>query len=154
MHPHTTCDYHENMIGSRTAGDDLAAEWHDLLCRYHRTTCALDRALAAGHGLTVSDFEVLQQLEAAGSGIRLHDLGEQTHLSQSALSRLISRLEKAGLVTRCICEEDRRSAWTEITPAGTKRFLEARPTHRAILLELSGSAVPDDALVGDRQSAS
>lgn len=127
---------------ARRHGDDLAAEWHDLLGRYHRTTCALDRALLAGHGLTVSDFEVLQQLHdtAADDGrVRLHDLGEQVHLSQSALSRLITRLEKAGLVARCVCEDDRRSVWTELTPLGAQRYAEARPTHRAILIELAAS---------------
>jgi DNA-binding MarR family transcriptional regulator len=121
-------------------GDELAAEWHDLLGRYHRTTCALDRALLAGHDLTVSDFEVLQQLhgvDAEDGRLRLHDLGEQVHLSQSALSRLITRLEKAGLVTRCVCEDDRRSVWTELTPLGAQRYSEARPTHRAILTELA-----------------
>jgi DNA-binding MarR family transcriptional regulator len=69
--------------------------------------------------------------------LRLHDLGEQVHLSQSALSRLITRLEKAGLVTRCVCEDDRRSVWTELTPLGAQRYSEARPTHRAILTELA-----------------
>jgi DNA-binding MarR family transcriptional regulator len=123
-------------------GDDLAAEWHDLLGRYHRTTCALDRALLAGHALTVSDFEVLQQLhgtDAQDRRVRLHDLGEQVHLSQSALSRLITRLEKAGLVARYVCEDDRRSVWTELTPLGAQRYSEARPTHRAILTELAQS---------------
>jgi DNA-binding MarR family transcriptional regulator len=121
--------------------EELATEWHDLLGRYHRTMCALDRALVADHGLSVSDFEILQQLHAASSSdegrVRLHDLGDQVHLSQSALSRLITRLEKSGLVSRCVCEDDRRSVWTAITAAGSERFLEARPTHRSILLELA-----------------
>ena len=47
------------MTDSWSEGDNLAEEWHDLLGRYHRTMCALDRALLAGHDLTVSDFEVL-----------------------------------------------------------------------------------------------
>ena len=121
-------------------GDELAAEWHDLLGRYHRTMCALDRALVAGHGLTVSDFEVLQQLhgtDAPDGRVRLHDLGDQVHLSQSALSRLITRLEKAGLVARYVCEDDRRSVWTELTPLGLQRYSEARPTHRVILAGLA-----------------
>lgn len=128
------------MTDSWSEGDDLAAEWHDLLGRYHRTMCALDRALLAGHDLTVSDFEVLQQLHGADSEdgrVRLHDLGEHVHLSQSALSRLITRLEKAGLVARYVCEDDRRSVWTELTPLGAQRYSEARPTHRAILTELA-----------------
>jgi DNA-binding MarR family transcriptional regulator len=120
-------------------GDELAEQWHDLLGRYHRTTCALDRALTVGHGLTVSDFEVLQQLHGAGTDdgrVRLHDLGEQVHLSQSALSRLITRLERAGLVARYACDDDRRSAWTELTALGAQRYREARPTHRSILVEM------------------
>lgn len=123
-----------------TPGDDeaLAAEWHDLMGRYHRITCALDRQLTAQHGLTVSDFEVLQQLYAPGPDypqLRMNELCERVHLSQSAFSRLITRLEHAGLVERAMCSEDRRSAYTRITEAGAKRYLEARPTQRAILRE-------------------
>jgi DNA-binding MarR family transcriptional regulator len=123
--------------------EELASAWHDLMGRYHRITCTLDRELLARHDLTVSEFEVLQELhaaahEAAGAAdvpdsIRMHELGEQVHLTQSALSRLISRLEKDGLVERGMCLEDRRSVWARITPAGTERYVQARPTQRAIL---------------------
>lgn len=119
--------------------DELASAWHDLMGRYHRVTCALDRSLTAKHGLTGSDFEVLQQLCAAGPErpqLRMNELGERVHLTQSAFSRLVSRLEKAGLVERTVCDDDRRSAWTRITDSGVQRYLEARPTQRAILRDL------------------
>lgn len=106
--------------------------------RYHRITCALDRRLAAEHDLTVSEFEVLQELYTSGpqcQQLRMSDLGDRMHLSQSAFSRLITRLEQAGLVERTICTDDRRSAMTRITRAGAKRYLEARPTQRAVLRE-------------------
>lgn len=126
-------------------GDDeaLASEWHDLMGRYHRITCALDRQLTARHGLTVSEFEVLQQLYAPGPDypqLRMNELCERVHLSQSAFSRLITRLEHAGLVERALCTEDRRSAYTRITENGAERYLEARPTQRAILREQGVSA--------------
>ena len=123
-------------MSHRTEDDELATQWHDLMGRYHRTTCALDRALSTRHGLSVSDFEVLQELYAAGlrSGrIRMSELGDRVHLSQSALSRLISRLENAGLLERNPCKDDRRSVLIRITEAGIRRFAEARPTQRAIL---------------------
>jgi DNA-binding MarR family transcriptional regulator len=117
--------------------DDLAVAWHDLMGRYHRITCMLDRELLAQHGIGVSEFEVLQLLHAARRDdectVRMNELGDQVHLTQSALSRLISRLERDGLVERGMCSDDRRSVWTKITPAGAKRFLEAKPTQRAIL---------------------
>lgn len=126
--------------------DELASGWHELIGRYHRVSCALDRALSAQHGLANSDFEVLQQLcvglDAGVAGaerpqVRMSELGERVHLTQSAFSRLISRLESAGLVERTVCDDDRRSAWTRITDAGVRRYLEARPTQRAILRELA-----------------
>jgi DNA-binding MarR family transcriptional regulator len=122
----------------RTGVDDdaLAARWHDLMGNYHRITCSLDRALEAGHGISGSDFEVLQQLHVADSAdgmVRMHELGDRVHLTQSALSRLISRLEKDGLVERGMCLDDRRSVWTRITAGGAKKYLDARPTQRAIL---------------------
>ncbi len=129
---------------SQRADDDLAVAWHDLMGRYHRVSCTLDRELQARHDLTASDFEVLQQLQGAShqdGTMRMHELGDHVHLSQSALSRLISRLEHDGLVERSMCPDDRRSVMAKITPAGRKRFTEARPTQRAILRDQAVGAV-------------
>jgi DNA-binding MarR family transcriptional regulator len=122
---------------SRRSDDDLAAAWHDLMGQYHRMTCRLNCELEAAHGISVSDFEVLQQLHDVGpkGTMRMHELAEHVHLSQSALSRLIARLEQDGLVERTMCTDDRRSVFTTITKAGIERYLAARPTQRAILRE-------------------
>jgi DNA-binding MarR family transcriptional regulator len=51
---------------------------------------------------------VLQQLAAADCGqLRMHELGDYVHVSQSALSRLVSKLERDGLVQRSMCTDDR-----------------------------------------------
>lgn len=108
--------------------------------RYNRLTCRLDRELRASHDLSSSEFEVLQQLQGnlPHGKLKMADLAEQVHLSQSALSRLVARLEDDGLVTRDMCIDDRRSIWTAITPEGRKRYKAARPTQRAILREEAG----------------
>lgn len=125
---------------SRRSDDELAAEWHNLMRRYNNLMCQLDRELEAAHGLSASEFEALQQLQASKphGKMRMADLADHVHLSQSALSRLVGRLEKEGLVTRDLCMDDRRSVWTAITAEGRKRYREARPTQRKILRTESG----------------
>jgi DNA-binding MarR family transcriptional regulator len=105
------------------------------MSRYHRVSCVLDRALQTEHGVSASEFAVLEQLAEAGPecGLRMHELGEHAHVTQSALSRLIARLEADGLVERTMCADDRRSVMTRLTPAGRELYAAARPTQRAVL---------------------
>ena len=118
----------------RRDDDALAAEWHELMGRYQRLMCALDRELGAEHALTASEFEVLQQLHRAEEcSLRMATLAENAHLTQSALSRLVSRLEADGLVERKTCDQDRRSLFVGLTEAGRQRYTEARPTQRRVL---------------------
>lgn len=52
--------------------------------------------------------------------------------------RRLTRTESAtwvGLVGRARCPEVARSVWAVLTPAGTERLEEARPTHVATLRE-------------------
>src|ERR1700755_2647115 len=115
----------------------LEADWRDLLSRHARTVCALDRELSANHGLGMSEYEVLDRLGSSGADTanRVHDLAGEIHLSQSALSRTIARLEKDGLVERAMCPDDRRGVSVCLTPAGQERYDAARPTHRRVLEE-------------------
>ena len=64
---------------------------------------------------------------------RLKHLRDDVHMSQSALSRLISRLETDGLVERRSCSDDRRGIYACITEAGLKRLEEALPTQQEVL---------------------
>ena len=118
----------------RRDDDALAAEWHQLMGRYQRLMCALDRELGSEHSLSASEFEVLQQLERAEEcSLRMATLGENAHLTQSALSRLVSRLEGDGLVERKACDQDRRSLFVALTDQGRQRYAEAKPTQRRVL---------------------
>ncbi|KRC65868.1 hypothetical protein ASE12_14535 [Aeromicrobium sp. Root236] len=123
---------------SKVSDEKLAQSWHELMGRYNQLSCRLDRELGAQHDLSSSEFEVLQVLHNAAEKVRMAFLAEQVHLSQSALSRLVSRLENDGLVCRNTCTDDRRAQWTEITQAGRERYEAARPTHRKILREEAG----------------
>ena len=120
-------------------GDALAAAWHLLLERHARAHGALERALRE-HDLGVSEFEVLERLanDPGKEQRRMQELGEALHLSQSALSRVVGRLEQDGLVVRGMCAEDRRGVYVCISDAGRARYESARPAHRAALAETLG----------------
>jgi DNA-binding MarR family transcriptional regulator len=114
----------------------LLNEWRELLERHARVTCALEQALEHEHGLGVSEFEVLDQLATSKKEThRIQELADAVHLSQSALSRVVARLEEQGLVSRSMCTEDRRGIYACLTTAGRERYAKARPTHRKVLEE-------------------
>lgn len=124
------------------AENELVDAWRGLLQRYHTTWCALDRALRDGHSLGASEFEVLDALADAErdgqcdlQSLRMQELGSSVQLSQSALSRVVGRLENDGLVSREMCKDDRRGIFVALTDVGRERHGEAATTHRAVLAE-------------------
>ncbi|PSM40578.1 transcriptional regulator [Streptomyces dioscori] len=125
------------MAAVERAEQGLVDRWRDILAVHARTLCELDRALHQ-HGLGASDFEVLDVLATGasvdgGNAYRVQEIAERVHLSQSALSRLIGRLEKDGLVERCMCPEDRRGVRVSLTAKGRTLHGEVLPLQRAVL---------------------
>ena len=111
------------------APDELAA-WRGFLVAHARLVRALDAELAEGHGLPLSSYEVLLILAHEPDGrMRMSELGERLLLTPSGISRLVDRLERAGLVRRERCDDDRRGLFACITDAGRTRWSEARTTH-------------------------
>jgi DNA-binding MarR family transcriptional regulator len=100
---------------SDAAEQTLVAEWRELLARHAVVSGALEAELQRQHGIGVSEFEALEQIATCGEGkCRAARLSDAVHLSQSAASRLVARLERAGLVQRAMCEMDRRGIF--VTP--------------------------------------
>jgi DNA-binding MarR family transcriptional regulator len=115
----------------------VVGEWRDLLAKHAAAWCALEHELGAKHDLGPSDFEVLDYMvEHGGRQLRVQELADGAHLSQSAVSRLIARLERAGLVSRSLCDSDRRGVFVCITDEGRDRHAAAQPTHRAVLARI------------------
>ncbi|MGF0173543.1 MarR family winged helix-turn-helix transcriptional regulator [Streptomyces sp. Marseille-Q5077] len=113
----------------------LVDQWRDILALHARTQCELDRALHQ-HGVCASDFEVLDVLADGACSYRVQEISERVHLSQSALSRLIARLEKDGLVERGMCAEDRRGVRVALTAKGRTLHAEVLPVQRAVLTRM------------------
>ncbi len=105
-------------MGSRPAPDRIAA-WRALLQVHADVTEAVDRALAEAGAIPLRWYDALLCLhEAPGRRLRLGELARAALLSRSGLSRLVDRLEAAGLLRREPSAEDGRGAVAVLTPAG------------------------------------
>lgn len=115
---------------------ELVTSWREVLDRYSRISCALERELQERHGIGQSEFEALEVLVLGSKEkYRAQELTDVLPLSQSAASRVIARLERDGFAERLMCDLDRRGIFVAATEAGRVRYAEARPTHRAVLAD-------------------
>lgn len=107
---------------------------------YLRTSNAIERELESKFDIGGSEFEILDLLaEYSPENCRMKDLTMVSPLTQSALSRIVDRLEKAGMVERAACTDDRRAMLVALTPQGRSVHAEAAVAQRAVLKECLGS---------------
>ncbi|OFI38511.1 MarR family transcriptional regulator [Arthrobacter sp. SW1] len=120
-----------------TTDRQLVEQWRSIQDAYFRTSCALDRALEAKFDIGLNEFEILDLVaeDTDTNACRMKALGERTPMTQSAVSKVVDRLEKAGLLARHSCPEDRRSLYLELTEAGRTLHRQAAVEHRALLKE-------------------
>ena len=108
--------------------------WRTLAALHGRIDTELERALQAAHELSVVEYTVLDALSRQdGWHMRMQQLARAAALSASATTRLVTRLEDRRLLTRILCEDDRRGIYTELTPLGRDLLETARPTHDTAL---------------------
>jgi DNA-binding MarR family transcriptional regulator len=101
--------------------------------RAHRSLVAeLDEELRREHGLPLTSYDVLVQLEnAPGRQLRMSELADAVLLSRSGLTRLVERLQRKHLLERRECADDARGAFAVLTDEGAAALRKARKTHLA-----------------------
>jgi DNA-binding MarR family transcriptional regulator len=106
--------------------------WRQLL-HYHRgAIAALDAELVAAHGVTLEEYDVLQQLTEAPDGRRrMGELAAATLIARSSCTRVVDRLLARGWVERTPDPADRRSVVVGLTAAGRTGWRACARTHRA-----------------------
>ena len=96
-----------------------AQGWRTLAALHGLIETELERALTANVQLSVVEYTVLDALSRQdGWHMRMQQLARASALSPSATTRLVNRLEERGLLTRVLCDDDRRGIYTELTAAG------------------------------------
>jgi DNA-binding MarR family transcriptional regulator len=93
-----------------------------------------DDELQAARGLSLRWYDVLVQLEEASEqdrsgGLPMNELAARILSSKSGLTRVVDRMEEAGLVRRERPPDDRRVVRVLITPKGIETLQAAREVH-------------------------
>jgi DNA-binding MarR family transcriptional regulator len=105
-------------MADRPFSDHVAA-WRSLLTAHAELTERMDAALRAADVIPLRWYDALFSLyEAPGRRLRLAEMAKATLLTRSGLTRLVDRLEQAGLLSREPAEDDARGAFAVLTPEG------------------------------------
>ena len=126
--------YSEGMSLSTRADADVIDDWRERQRTYLSTAATLDRTLGQKFDLGLSEFEILDLVwESNTPECTMRDIVDLTPMTQSALSRVVDRLTRAGLLKREECTTDRRSMFVGLTPEGAAVHTKARKVYREVL---------------------
>src|SRR3982751_6569407 len=90
----------------------------------------LDAELERDAGIPMRWYDALVHLEENPEGLRMNELAERILYSKSGFTRVVDRLEEAGLVRRVRPDTDRRSILVVLTGEGREIVERARRLHR------------------------
>ena len=117
--------------------NDLITNWLTLTHIQMNVANELEANLQQKYQLSLKEFYLLLFLsEAPEKKLKLQQLESMVGLSQSAVSRLVSRFEAkgCGALKRLACDDDRRSIYTSLTPIGQDKLDRAQETFEEVLL--------------------
>jgi DNA-binding MarR family transcriptional regulator len=115
--------------GERPDETRLAA-YRAFLTAHAAVIARIEREMAAGDVIPLTWYDVLLELyEAPERRLRLHELARRVVLTRSGLTRMVDRLEAAGLLRREPDPADRRGAFAALTPAGHAALRRAWPVY-------------------------
>lgn len=98
-------------------------KWFDFNRRQVELEAILEQTIAeqSEQSLTLKEFYLLHFLnQAQEKSLRQIDLPDKLHLSPSAVSRMVARLEakNCGLLSRRCCDQDKRASFICLTSEG------------------------------------
>jgi len=105
--------------------------------------CGIERAVKEGGFPSIEWYDVLWELEREGPS-RPRDIQDRLLFPQSNLSRLIDRMEAAGLVERGTCKEDARGQIVRITDAGKELRKRMWIAHASAIQSTIGDRLTDE----------
>jgi DNA-binding MarR family transcriptional regulator len=106
------------------------AAWRNFITAHANLVDLIDRELTAADLLPLHWYDVLIELvEAPENRLRMHELAQKVVLSRSGLTRLVDKLETAGLLRRETAPDDRRGAFAVLTNKGKDAVRKSWPVY-------------------------
>lgn len=94
--------------------------------------------LLRGYGLTHPQYNILRILQGAGRELPSLEIAERMISVVPAITNLLDKLEKRGLVRRERCERDRRVWHVHLTPSGAELLEDLNEPNLAMHKNLVG----------------
>ncbi|MBO6922735.1 MarR family winged helix-turn-helix transcriptional regulator [Rhodophyticola porphyridii] len=108
--------------------------WERIQDMFQRIESQLAEEVRKSSGLGVNEFRTLRTLiRQPKREMRMQELAEFLHLTQSSTTRLVERLEKRGFVYRDSCPSDGRGKYCVLTDEGRRYINKAIPALEATL---------------------
>lgn len=112
------------------SGDEKVQLFGLLLETNARLSRSLGLELEAECDLPLAWFDVLLQLRRSPTGrLKMNEIADAIVHSSGGTTRLVDRIQEAGLVERQSCPSDRRAIHVAITDAGNTKLDEALTVH-------------------------
>ncbi|WP_327694691.1 MarR family winged helix-turn-helix transcriptional regulator [Streptomyces sp. NBC_00459] len=124
------------------ADADLKLLYRELVSLEIELWDGIEGRLRAEYDLPLTSFEVLHLLRQQ-PGRRIQDIAEKFSITVGGTSKVVDRLEAAGLCQRRANPNDRRSSIVELTPAGRKLVDGALKVFEEELELRIGSVIPE-----------
>jgi DNA-binding MarR family transcriptional regulator len=133
---------------------DRLAVWRAFLEAHAAITKMLEAELEHERDMPLAWYDVLLQLHEADGRLRMSELANRLLTHRSSLTRLIDRMEAAGLVTREGCPSDGRGSMAVLTREGREAMRRAAPVHlRGIQEHFAGYLTDSDVVAMHRALA-
>ncbi|PHK49905.1 MarR family winged helix-turn-helix transcriptional regulator [Staphylococcus edaphicus] len=119
-------------------------DWIQLTKYVHYIDTMIEKKLKQTYNLSLKEFYVLYEIyKATGKKYKINDLIKIVDLSQSAMSRLIVRIEQPtkALVVRQECLEDQRAMYIYLTEEGQRVTEQALNTYDSLISKVSFSNI-------------
>ena len=129
--------------------DEHLLAWQTLLNAHAALVREIEDALSSAGLPPFAWYDVLWPLHRERRPMRMGELsGSVVSIGRTGLTRLVDRLEAAGMIARETAPGDRRGVQVRITKEGTRLLRRMWPVYARVLRERFAAALDTDAALG------